>query len=150
STPFLFIPLFTLSPLATTMKESWLSLWQENNTITSATALLEEGGNLLIEGMEEPIKASLIAYAAAKSAKTVLIVTGLIAEENRLLFDLPFFTETPLFDYPSWETVPHERVSPSPDIVGERYRILHQLRHSKERSILIAPLQALLQKVISP
>ncbi|MHC0693875.1 hypothetical protein ACYKAZ_28645, partial [Klebsiella pneumoniae] len=33
-----------------------------------------------------------------------------------------------LCDFPAWETLPHERLSPSPEIVGRRFEALRQAR----------------------
>ena len=37
---------------------------------------------------------------------------------------------------PSWETLPHERLSPAPDTVGRRLTIFRRLAHPDERAPL--------------
>lgn len=58
--------------------------------------------------------------------------------------------------FPAWETLPHERMSPSPDIVGQRLSVLRRLAHpdpgravADEPSVVVAPLRAVLQPIVS-
>ena len=111
---------------------------------------LREGQNLLIEGLWDAPKALLAAYAQEECGKNILILTGASREESRLYDDLPFFTGKRALDYPAWETLPSENIAPSPDIVGDRYEVLRHIHESKEPLIIIASLQAVLQKVIPP
>ena len=41
-----------------------------------------------------------------------------------------------------------KNIPPSPDIVGERYKVLHEISKSKEPHIILSSLQACLQKLI--
>ena len=53
--------------------------------------------------------------------------------------------------YPSWETLPHERLSPRSDTVGQRLAILRRLRHpgtdasNGPLSVVVAPVRSVLQ-----
>lgn len=112
--------------------------------------VLASGANLLVEELWNGPKACLAAIAAHITGKNILLLTGASREEQRLLLDFPFFTDLPVVDFPAWETLPHEGVAPSPDIVGERYHALYQLRREASRHIIICGLQAALQRVIAP
>src|SRR6185503_14091744 len=58
---------------------------------------------------------------------------------------------TPLVvDFPSWETLPGEEIAPSPDLVGKRFEVLHSLLSHKKPHVVLAPLQAVLQKLPNP
>jgi len=57
--------------------------------------------------------------------------------------------------FPSWETLPHERLSPSSDTVGRRVAILHRLAHPDASDplglpidILVTSVRAFLQPVV--
>ena len=70
------------------------------------------------------------------------VVQGLLPDHTTALF-------------PSWETLPHERLSPSPDIVGQRLHVLRRLAHpdphdSRHGSIrvLVAPIRSVLQPLV--
>lgn len=111
---------------------------------------LEKEETLLIEGLWDSPKALVAAIAAKASLKHVLILTARSREEARLFHDFPFFIEAPVIDFPAWETLPSERVAPSPDIVGERYEALNKILDAKSPLIILSNLQAALQKVIAP
>lgn len=57
--------------------------------------------------------------------------------------------------FPSWETLPHERLSPRADTMAQRIAALRRLTHPEKSgpgqaiSILVAPIRALLQPVVS-
>src|SRR5579872_1224259 len=104
--------------------------------------------SLLMEELWGAPKAALLALAAQATGKNLLVVAS-DAQENRLLDDLAYFGITNVLEFPSWETLPGEEISPSPDIVGKRFEILQTLLHSKGPHIVICPLQATLQKVVS-
>src|SRR5256714_13915720 len=55
-------------------------------------------------------------------------------------------------EYPSWETLPHERLSPRADTVGRRLAVLRRLRHPSSDdpmagplSVVVAPVRSVLQ-----
>ena len=51
--------------------------------------------------------------------------------------------------YPSWETLPHERLSPRSDTVGRRLAVLRRLSHPDEHhgplKVVVAPVRSVLQ-----
>ncbi len=52
--------------------------------------------------------------------------------------------------FPSWETLPHERLSPRSDTVAQRLRVLRRLAHPDEfppLDVLIVPVRALIQPI---
>jgi transcription-repair coupling factor (superfamily II helicase) len=83
----------------------------------------------------------------------VITATGREAEELALaLHELDPNAE--VLEFPSWETLPHERLSPSPETVGKRVRVLqrlHELQESKaEHSVyVLASIRAALQPVVA-
>ena len=46
--------------------------------------------------------------------------------------------------YPSWETLPHERLSPRSDTVGRRLAVLRRLAHPNDKPlrVLVAPVRS--------
>lgn len=118
--------------------------------ILSLQQAVQQGDSILIEGLWNSPKALIAAFAQQWTGKHILILTGASQEEVRLFHDFTLFTERPVVDFPAWETLPSENIPPSPDIVGERYRVLHQVANSKEPHIIVSGLQACLQKLISP
>jgi transcription-repair coupling factor (superfamily II helicase) len=58
--------------------------------------------------------------------------------------------------FPAWETLPHERLSPRSDTVGQRLAVLHRLSHPMAEetgagplTIVVAPVRSLLQPLVA-
>src|SRR5689334_9798846 len=64
----------------------------------------------------------------ARSGSPVLVVTPTSREAEDLTAELAGFVPADsLAYYPSWETLPHERLSPRSDTVGRRLGVLRRL-----------------------
>lgn len=111
---------------------------------------LKHNDSVLIEDLWNTPKALIAALAIHTTKKHILILTGASQEEVRLYQDFAVFTDHPVLDFPAWETLPTENIAPSPDIVGERYRALHELSTANKPHIVLSSLQACLQKIIVP
>ncbi len=111
---------------------------------------LSENHDILIEELWDSPKAFLSSFAQKITGKHILILTGASREEAVLFHDFGYFTDVPVVDFPAWETLPSEKVPPSPDIVGERYEILEKIVNTQKPHIILTSLQASLQKLIDP
>lgn len=118
--------------------------------IQELSLALQNRQSVLIEDLWNAPKALVAALAVQATGKHVLILTGASQEEVRLFHDFNYFTETPVIDFPAWETLPGEQIAPSPDIVGERYHALKNLTSSSRPHIVLSGLQACLQKLLPP
>jgi len=110
---------------------------------------LHNQDSILIEELWNSPKALLTALAQQVTGKQILLITGAGQEEARLYHDFAFFTDRKVIDFPAWETLPSDAIPPSPDIVGDRYKVLKEITSSKDPCIIITSLQACLQRVIS-
>jgi len=86
------------------------------------------------------------------AGRTVLAVTATSREAEDLVAELGDLVEPARVGYyPSWETLPHERLSPRSDTVGRRLAVLRRLRHpgddpaSGPLSVVVAPVRSILQ-----
>lgn len=122
----------------------------ESKKLADLSHALQEGHSILIEELWNAPKALIAALALRATGKHILILTGASQEEVRLFHDFALFTERPVVDFPAWETLPSENIAPSPDVVGERYKVLQELTTANEPYIVLSGLQACLQKLISP
>jgi transcription-repair coupling factor (superfamily II helicase) len=104
--------------------------------------------SLLIEHVWDSPKALLTMLAQKASGKHVLIISG--KKEDRFLDNFAFFHSQEILDFLPWETLPGEDIPPSPDITGKRIEILYKIKKEKGPFIVHCPLQALLQKTLSP
>ena len=94
----------------------------------------------------------LIAELASADEATLVVVTATGRDADDLADELSYvIPERRTEVFPSWETLPHERLSPSPDTVGRRLAVLRSLAHPEESSIdiVVTPIRALLQPIVS-
>ncbi|WP_299052656.1 transcription-repair coupling factor [uncultured Nocardioides sp.] len=87
-----------------------------------------------------------------RAGRTVLAVTPTTRDAELLTEALGSLLDPDLVaHYPSWETLPHERLSPRSDTVGRRLAVLRRLRHpgtepgSGPLAVVVAPVRSLLQ-----
>ena len=85
----------------------------------------------------------------------VVVATGREAEDVALALKA-FSPECELLEFPSWETLPHERLSPSAETVGKRLKVLHRLHelatsgvHPEHPVFVLASVRAVLQPVVA-
>ncbi|GGT98364.1 transcription-repair coupling factor [Streptomyces violascens] len=94
-----------------------------------------------------------IAGLAREAGRPVLAVTATGREAEDLAAALrSMLPAEEVVEYPSWETLPHERLSPRSDTVGRRLAVLRRLAHpSKDDpsagpvSVVVAPIRSVLQ-----
>ena len=91
-----------------------------------------------------------------RAGRTVLLVTATGREAEELTQELGSLIDpTAVAHYPSWETLPHERLSPRSDTVGRRLAVLRRLRHpepgagSGRLRVVVAPVRSILQPQVS-
>ncbi|NYG56849.1 transcription-repair coupling factor (superfamily II helicase) [Nocardioides perillae] len=119
-----------------------------------ATALEElRDGTLPTLDLTGPAAARpFVVKGLVDAGRTVLAVTATAREAEDLvewLGDLLPAERVAL--YPSWETLPHERLSPRSDTVGRRLAVLRRLKHpgtdasNGPLDVVVAPVRSLLQ-----
>lgn len=94
-----------------------------------------------------------VAALARETGRTVLAVTatGREAEDLAAALRTLLLPDT-IAEFPSWETLPHERLSPRSDTVGRRLAVLRRLAHPRADdpetgpvSVVVAPIRSVLQ-----
>ncbi|WP_372448977.1 transcription-repair coupling factor [Qaidamihabitans albus] len=113
--------------------------------------VVERAGAPLLELEGAPASRQLVvaALAAEQGAnRPVLAVTATGREADELTVALRSLLGAEVVaDFPSWETLPHERLSPRADTVGRRLDILHRLAqpgHGGLR-VVVATVRSLIQ-----
>ncbi|OBF25949.1 transcription-repair coupling factor [Mycobacterium sp. ACS1612] len=76
-----------------------------------------------------PASARLFAASALAQAGPLLVVTATGREADDLTAELRGVFGDAVAMFPSWETLPHERLSPGVDTVGARMMLLRRLAH---------------------
>ncbi|HEY2166453.1 MAG TPA: transcription-repair coupling factor [Jatrophihabitantaceae bacterium] len=113
---------------------------------SAGAAALTLSGPAAIQPME-------IAALAVRAQRLVLAVTSTGREADELVDSLRcLLPPDSVAVYPGWETLPHERLSPRADTVGQRLAVLRRLTHpnphdpaSGPLSVVVAPVRSLLQ-----
>ncbi|MBB1244684.1 transcription-repair coupling factor [Streptomyces durbertensis] len=94
-----------------------------------------------------------VAALAREAGRPVLAVTATSREAEDLAAALrSLLPEESVVEYPAWETLPHERLSPRSDTVGRRLAVLRRLAHPSADdpgagpvSVVVAPVRSVLQ-----
>jgi transcription-repair coupling factor (superfamily II helicase) len=87
-----------------------------------------------------PASARLFVAAALAEAGPLLVVTATGREADDLTAELGAVYGDAIAMFPSWETLPHERLSPGVETVGARMMVLRRLAHPDDMR-LGAPLR---------
>ena len=113
------------------------------------------------------IVASLASGAAGGAGRFVLAVTATAREADDLTAALgSFLPPHSVACFPGWETLPHERLSPRSDTVGQRIAVLRRLSHPVLPSddgdnrkdeeglggplkVVVAPIRSVLQPIVA-
>ncbi|MFC3243762.1 transcription-repair coupling factor [Gordonia humi] len=97
----------------------------------------------------DAIRPFLVAALADVDEAPVLVVTANGREADDLTAELAELLPRgeSVAQFPSWETLPHERLSPSADTVGARLAVLHRLADpgSEPLSVVVTTVRSLVQ-----
>lgn len=105
----------------------------------------------LVDGLRAPLLAALLGARKGPQALFAIVATGRDSESLRdaLAATVP---DAEILEFPAWETLPHERLSPSAETVGKRVRALRRLHEwqvdqsqDKHPIIVVASVRAALQ-----
>ncbi|MDT0186564.1 transcription-repair coupling factor [Microbacterium sp. ARD31] len=113
-----------------------------------ADAAVQASLDLTGPGAVRPV----VVHGLVERGRTVLAVTATSREAEDLVEELADLVDPDTVAYyPSWETLPHERLSPRSDTVGRRLAVLRRLRHpgtdaaNGPLKVVVAPIRSLLQ-----
>ncbi|MFC9251021.1 transcription-repair coupling factor [Amycolatopsis thailandensis] len=112
--------------------------------------VVERAGAPVLELQGAIATRQLVAGALAAdegAGRPVLAVTATGRETDELTASLKsFLGEDAVVDFPSWETLPHERLSPRADTVGRRLEVLHRLKTGTDGlRVVVATVRSLIQ-----
>src|SRR5690606_29047710 len=111
----------------------------------------EDANFSVTEGLRAPLLAGLLKKRRAEGdSGPLLLIAATSREADTLRRALASFVPGAITaEFPAWETLPHERLSPSAETVGRRTQALSLLRqHESEHPlILVASVRAALQPI---
>ncbi|MER7170834.1 transcription-repair coupling factor [Streptomyces mesophilus] len=127
----------------------------EDTALVEAVAAARDAHRMHVDLVGPPAaRPFAIAALARETGRTVLAVTATGREAEDLAAALrSLLPEAGIAEYPSWETLPHERLSPRSDTVGRRLAVLRRLAHptadadpeTGRVSVIVAPIRSVLQ-----
>ena len=112
------------------------------NSLAAPINTPPDGGELVAINS---IRAFVIAQVSRKVPTLVVAPSTRIAEE--ISDELRSFIGDDVIDFPAWETLPHERLSPKSDTVAKRVKALHQITEFKGAGVVVTSIRGLLQPI---
>ncbi|TDL36396.1 transcription-repair coupling factor [Arthrobacter nitrophenolicus] len=110
---------------------------------------------VLLAEMADGLAAAGTAESDGGGPGVVLAVTATGREAEDLAAALrAYLPADAVAEFPSWETLPHERLSPRSDTVGRRLAVLRRLAHPETSAagrlrVVVAPVRAVVQPVVA-
>ncbi|GAA4915350.1 transcription-repair coupling factor [Streptomonospora salina] len=132
-----------------------LSVVSDDPALSRAVETARTGGDPRLDlvapaSLRPFVIAALAADAPVGAERPVLAVTATEREAGDLTEALKsLLPENSVADFPAWETLPHERLSPRSDTVGQRLAVLRRLAHPDPADPLTAPLRVVVAPVRS-
>jgi transcription-repair coupling factor (superfamily II helicase) len=127
-------------------------LVQQDKTLAAA---LEDARGGVVRALDLTAPASLrpfVVKGLVDAGRSVLAVAATAREAEDLVSELGSLMDPALVaSYPAWETLPHERLSPRSDTVGQRLAVLRRLKHPGSDpsngpvKVVVAPVRSVLQ-----
>ncbi|MEV7973336.1 transcription-repair coupling factor [Cellulomonas sp. NPDC089187] len=137
-----------------------LPLLLEDPAVARAVELVRARGELDVvgpPGIRPPLLAAMSGAVTEKQGRPLVVVTATGRDADELAAALRCYL--PYDDVavlPSWETLPHERLSPRSDTVARRLAVFRRLAHPDPEPghtgpirVLVMPVRALLQPVVA-
>jgi transcription-repair coupling factor (superfamily II helicase) len=88
----------------------------------------------LVDGLRAPLLAGLLERRGGP--QVLLAITATSRESEGLAAALGSLTDAEIVEFPAWETLPHERLSPSAETVGKRIEALRKLKAWQARAVV--------------
>ncbi|MYS19137.1 transcription-repair coupling factor [Streptomyces sp. DvalAA-14] len=126
----------------------------EDPALAEAVSAATSGARPLVDLVGPPAARPMaIAALATRARRTVLAVTATGREAEDLASALrSLLPDDAVVEFPAWETLPHERLSPRSDTVGRRLAVLRRLAHPRADDpgagpvqVVVAPIRSVLQ-----
>lgn len=117
-----------------------------------AVALTQKSAQLVAP---EQVHAVLVAAATVAQSEVSEVAPPIVVAADSRELEVMAATlaslvpQVRIIEYPAWETLPHERLSPSPETVGKRLAALNQISQPEPNSVVLTSVRAFLQPVVA-
>jgi transcription-repair coupling factor (superfamily II helicase) len=104
-----------------------------------------------IDGGELVCISSLRSFVISKLSNQapLLVIAPSTRIADELADEIRSYLGDVVSNFPAWETLPHERLSPKSDTVTTRIKALHQINSKKPPKITITSIRGALQPIVS-
>ncbi|MBH0110671.1 transcription-repair coupling factor [Salinibacterium sp. NG22] len=128
-----------------------ISALSRAQTVESALRFSERSADFsLVDGMRAPLLGGLLTKSNAPRSLLAVTATGRESESLRRALT-SYLPDAQIVEFPAWETLPHERLSPSAETVGKRMQALRDLAKWQANPVgqfvLVASVRAALQPI---
>lgn len=128
-----------------------LQVLGQSHPLKASLSKLAQNPSLVAPIGAQPV---LISELLQNSKLPVTMVTASSKEGDEFAIELQnLIPDLEVIDFPAWETLPHERLSPAPETVGRRLRALHRMhelrnKSTKHKVLIRLSIRAALQPVV--
>ncbi|PRY15254.1 transcription-repair coupling factor [Kineococcus rhizosphaerae] len=132
-----------------------LDVLRTEPAVRAAVETAHEGGSSALDVVAPlGVRPALVAAFAAERPLLVVTATGRECEDTATWLRC-YLPHDAVAEFPAWETLPHERLSPRSDTVAQRLAVLRRLAHPSpddpttgEVRVVVAPVRAVLQPLV--
>ncbi len=132
-----------------------LDVLRTEPAVRAAVQTAHEGGSSALDVVAPlGVRPALVAAFAAERPLLVVTATGRESEDMATWLRC-YLPHDQVAEFPAWETLPHERLSPRSDTVAQRLSVLRRLAHPSpddptagEVRVVVAPVRAVLQPLV--
>ncbi|HKH08695.1 MAG TPA: DEAD/DEAH box helicase, partial [Agromyces sp.] len=103
-------------------------------------------------GLDAPLLAGLLTRRAEQGLPAAMLVVAATSREGEAVRAslAPYLPDAEILEFPAWETLPHERLSPSAETVGRRLHALRRMHdwaaaEPRHPLVIVASVRAALQ-----
>jgi len=122
-----------------------------NDAAELADVILQHANGVSVCGISGSEKGAIISAIHSRARAPLLVVAPSVEEGQRLIGDIRFFRRTaelPIHFFPPYHLLPFKYVSYHNETAAERIRVLYRLLMDEAPCVVVAPVQALLQRLI--
>ncbi|WP_337060052.1 transcription-repair coupling factor [Kineococcus sp. G2] len=132
-----------------------LDVLRTEPAVRAAVQAAREGGDQALDVVAPiGVRPALLAALAAERPLLVVTATGRECEDLATWLRC-YLPQHAVAEFPAWETLPHERLSPRSDTVAQRLAVLRRLAHPVADDpaagpvrVVVAPVRAVLQPLV--
>ena len=89
-----------------------------------------------------------LVLANESQSAPLLVVTPSTRLADELTDELISYLGGSIANFPAWETLPHERLSPKSDTVAKRIKVLHEINSKNPPRVVVTSIRGLLQPIV--